>query len=199
MNNENPEHNSDYKDTTLEYNIEMKRPTRLYDFSSWGLSWAYGKTRGYVQPYISTNFNANPIDKEERVWLGDIATASNIPKLKEMGITHVVSAILGLGELSNEFIYHRIPVRDVEWEELSAYFHQTADFIQNALKESPNNKVYVHCVCGVSRSATLVASWLIKYCGYKADEAVEYLKSKREVVDPNSGFLEQLRIFETQV
>lgn len=196
MNTEKNLNNSPRESTS---DREMRRPTRLYDYSSWGLSWAYGKTRGYVQSYISTKFNANPIDPEERVWLGDIATASNIPKLQEMGITHVVSAILGLSELSNEFTYHRIPVRDVEWEELSAYFHETADFIQNALNESPDNKVFVHCVCGVSRSATLVASWLIKYRGYKADDAVEYLKSKREVVDPNSGFLEQLRVFETQV
>lgn len=176
-----------------------KQPTRLYDYSSWGLSWAYGKTRGMVQPYISTKFNANPIDKGERLWLGDIATASNIPKLKELGITHVVSAVLGVGEMSNEFKYYRIPVRDVEWEELSVYFHKAADFIENALNESEDNRVFVHCVCGVSRSATLVASWLIKYEDYTTEEAINYLKECREVVDPNSGFIEQLKTFEKEI
>lgn len=178
---------------------EMNKPTRLYDYSSWGLSWAYGKTRGYLQQYISTEFNANAIDDEERIWLGDIATASNIPKLKEIGITHVVSAILGIGELSDEFEYYRIPVRDVKWEKLSDYFHSAADFIQGALDKSPENKVFVHCVCGVSRSATLVASWLVKYRNFTADKAVEYLKDRREVVDPNSGFIEQLRLFEQEL
>ena len=179
--------------------IEMAKPTRMYDYSSWGLSWAYGKTRGLVQPYISTKFNANPIDDNERVWLGDIATASNVTKLKEMNITHVVSAILGIGELSSEFTYHRIPVRDVEWEELSAYFHSTADFIENALNESPNNRVFVHCVCGVSRSATLVASWLVKYRNFGPDEAIEYLQSRRDVVDPNPGFRKQLQSFAQEI
>lgn len=178
--------------------VSTQKPTLLYDYSSWGLSWAYGKTRGIVQPYISTQFNANPIDDYGRLWLGDVATASNIPKLQEIGITHVVSAILGIGELSSDFVYCRIPVRDVVWEDLSMYFDSTADFIENALNSSENNKVYVHCIRGISRSATLIASWLIKYRKLSTDDAIALLKSKRDVVDPNPGFIEQLRLFENK-
>ena len=177
----------------------MSKPSLIYDYSSYAFHWMYGKSRGKVQSYISTTFNAHPIEKNGRVWLGDIATASNTKELKEQKFTHIVSAVLGVGKINKKFKCHYVPVRDVEWEDLYNYFDSTADFIENALMENKTNKVLVHCVCGVSRSATLIASWLIKYQKFSANEAIEYLQKIRSIVNPNPGFRKQLEKFEMEL
>ena len=58
------------------------------------------------------------------------------------------------------------------------------------------NRVLVHCKEGVSRSASIVISYLMKSRNMKLNETLEYVKNRREVVDPNSGFKEQLKEFE---
>ena len=49
--------------------------------------------------------------------------------------------------------------------------------------------VLVHCAAGVSRSATIVLSYLMKRNLMSRDKAYEYLKSKRNVIHPNSNFM----------
>ena len=41
------------------------------------------------------------------------------------------------------------------------YFEESYIFIENALKKE-NNRVFVHCAAGVSRSATIVIACLMK-------------------------------------
>ena len=54
----------------------------------------YGKIRSYVQGYISTEFNTHEI--MPNIFLGDIASAYNKGELEKHGITHVITAILGV-------------------------------------------------------------------------------------------------------
>lgn len=66
------------------------------------------------------------------------------------------------------------------------------------------NKVLVHCQMGRSRSATMVAMYLlykhlVDVCGEEeidANMVVEFLKQRRNVVDPNTGFVNQIYEFE---
>ena len=43
-------------------------------------------------------------------------------------------------------------------------------------------KIFIHCRCGIQRSANLVSALLIYSRGYKPDEAFSYVKSKRNIV-----------------
>lgn len=52
-------------------------------------------------------------------------------------------------------------------------------------------KVLVHCLQGLSRSATLVLAFLMIKKGMTVTEAVETVRSKRRIY-PNDGFLQQL-------
>uniref|UniRef100_A0A1I7U951 Dual specificity protein phosphatase n=1 Tax=Caenorhabditis tropicalis TaxID=1561998 RepID=A0A1I7U951_9PELO len=55
--------------------------------------------------------------------------------------------------------------------------------------------VLIHCFLGVSRSATLVAFYLISSLGMNWREAVDYIRMKRCSANPNFGFLHQLKLF----
>ncbi|KAK7200993.1 putative dual-specificity protein phosphatase [Novymonas esmeraldas] len=57
--------------------------------------------------------------------------------------------------------------------------------------------VAVHCLVGVSRSASIVIAYLVKKYGVSRDEAMEFIRCTRPVVQPNPGFQRQLTIWET--
>ncbi|EGT35714.1 hypothetical protein CAEBREN_02169 [Caenorhabditis brenneri] len=55
--------------------------------------------------------------------------------------------------------------------------------------------VLVHCFLGVSRSATLIAFYLISAFGMNWREAVDYIRMRRHSANPNFGFLHQLKVY----
>ena len=65
-------------------------------------------------------------------------------------------------------------------------------------KENPEfeNRCFVHCAMGKSRSATSVIMFIMKLFSMPLDDAFEYVKTQREQTEPNDGFLEQLRKFQ---
>lgn len=52
--------------------------------------------------------------------------------------------------------------------------------------------VLVHCNKGVSRSASFVLGYLMKTGGLRLDAALDLLKSKRSIVQPNDSFMTQV-------
>ena len=128
---------------------------KYYTQRSYYLAYVYGNVRGYVQPWISTEFNVNHI--EDGVYISDIASSYNEEQLKAIGITHIITAVLGVHpQFPDSFEYLNVPIRDVHDEDIKSHLTATTDFIKRAL--SDGGKVLVHCVCGVSRSATISRS-----------------------------------------
>jgi protein-tyrosine phosphatase len=52
-----------------------------------------------------------------------------------------------------------------------------------------NDKVLVHCQAGISRSAIVIITWLMKYKKMDFYCALSYVKKIRPVVCPNSSFI----------
>lgn len=68
---------------------------------------------------------------------------------------------------------------------------------QYSMQNSNNqNRVLVHCAMGMSRSATMVIMYLMRKFQIEWNLALEIVKARREVVDPNEGFIEKLKSFE---
>merc|ERR1712032_16218 len=89
----------------------------------------------------------------------------------------------------------RVPVDDSQDEEICEFFNASNRFISEALQGG--GVVLVHCKHGQSRSATVIASYLMSIEeGLAASSVVERLQRVRSKISPNPGFLEQLRRFE---
>ncbi|XP_076980965.1 dual specificity protein phosphatase 13A [Tamandua tetradactyla] len=137
----------------------------------------------------------------DEVWpnlfIGDVATANNRFELWKLGITHVLNAAHGglycqggPDFYGSRVTYLGVPAQDLPDFDISAYFSSAADFIHRALS-TPGAKVLVHCVVGVSRSATLVLAYLMLHQQLPLRQAVIAVRAHRWVF-PNRGFLHQL-------
>lgn len=96
--------------------------------------------------------------------------------------------------------YVRIAVNDNESADLLPYLDGASDAIAEVLRRGEN--VLVHCHQGVSRSATVVAAFLLKLGAASPRsprEVVAWLKTQRAQVEPNLGFRAQLEIYADQL
>lgn len=68
-----------------------------------------------------------------------------------------------------------------------------------AAELSRGHSVLVHCIMGMSRSATVVTGYVMKELGLKRDEALELVRRSRRIARPNPGFLKLLDRLEPQM
>jgi hypothetical protein len=74
--------------------------------------------------------------------------------------------------------------------DLAAQFESAVRFIDDGLARGM--QVLVHCMAGVSRSATIVAAYLIDRHRVGVKQALRLLTAARPQADPNLGFRAQL-------
>lgn len=155
--------------------------------------WLIGKGLSYAQPLINKIRNTFEINEVcSGVYISDFSSACNVEELKKVGITHIVTAIPGVCEMyPQEFKYYMVDVCDRSYSQINKYFDECSDFMDDAVNK--NGKVLVHCKCGVSRSTTLIAAYLIKKKNYSTNGAIEAIKKSRNCIQANDGFVQQLK------
>lgn len=84
-------------------------------------------------------------------------------------------------------------VLDIPEANIIQHFNETFDYIDQAHKSG--GCVLVHCQAGVSRSATVLAAYLMKAHSIEPSEAIARIRAQRPCVSPNSGFLHQLDLY----
>ncbi|XP_052810864.1 dual specificity protein phosphatase 14-like isoform X2 [Mya arenaria] len=126
------------------------------------------------------------------------AGAIKSDRLRTLGITHVVNCTMEIPNLripNLECI--QIQVEDTPSARLGAYFDRCSDRIHQVHKGG--GKTLVHCVAGVSRSASLCMAYLMKYQRMPLDQAYYHVKKRRPVIRPNVGFWRQMIEFERRL
>jgi len=84
-----------------------------------------------------------------------------------------------------------INAMDDENTNLDMVFEDSNKFIDDAVENIGN--ILVHCMMGKSRSATIVGAYLINTFAMNVDEVLSLLKKKRNIIQPNKYFEQQLR------
>jgi hypothetical protein len=135
------------------------------------------------------------------LFLSGIAVARNPSKLSELNINRVVCCCMPSEFPPSDEVegveYFRIDVEDMSREPIDMFFEEGSDFISDSLEN--NEGVLVHCRSGVSRSSTIVIAFLIRNMGMRLFDAFFLLRSKRSIVTPNIGFMDQLLKLELRV
>ncbi|KAJ6561234.1 protein-tyrosine phosphatase-like protein [Mycena vulgaris] len=135
------------------------------------------------------------------LYLSDYFTAHDDTQLAKLGITHVISILDRVPTIPERIPQDKrlhISIADRADVDIQQYLTQTTEFISAALAESQENNVLVHCLQGISRSATVVCAYLVATTSMTATESILYVQAKRSVVCPNLGFRNQLQTWSTQ-
>ncbi|NXU55483.1 DUS27 phosphatase, partial [Turnix velox] len=149
-----------------------------------------------------------PRDAVDEVWpnvfIAEKSVAVNKSRLKRLGITHVLNAAHGTGVYTGPSFYNGlniqylgIEVDDFPDMDISKHFRPAAEFLDEALL-TYRGKILVSSEMGISRSAVLVAAYLMIYHHMTILEALMTLRKKRAIY-PNDGFLKQLRELNEQL
>eukprot|EP01111_Echinosteliopsis_oligospora_P012004 TRINITY_DN4073_c0_g1_i1.p1 TRINITY_DN4073_c0_g1~~TRINITY_DN4073_c0_g1_i1.p1 ORF type:complete len:228 (+),score=65.24 TRINITY_DN4073_c0_g1_i1:119-802(+) len=146
--------------------------------------------------FSSEKFNAHEVFPN--LYVGDVYAAHNTNELQKRGFTHIVNCVPGVKPaFEDDFKYLYIPMLDCATEAISDQFNASFEFIHDAL--SNHGRVLVHCLQGMSRSATIASAYVMKALHVSADEAVSILQAKRGIVRPNYGFMIQLEFYGKQM
>jgi hypothetical protein len=143
---------------------------------------------------IRKPFNCDSVNQiTKRLFLSNYAASLNYDLLKSLGINQILSVGIELPpHKTTHFKTMHLPLDDTPKENISKHFEEAHKFINKDI-------TLVHCYAGISRSATIVISYLMKYHKMSLNEALEYCRSIRPIVNPNKGFINQLIEFEKKL
>lgn len=146
------------------------------------------------------DLSGGPVNLDEiepGLWLGNVTAAADLPTLEKLSIRTVLtidSCPLPAHVTENPSLRVKyIQASDVPREDLIKHFEDTNNYIRTSLEEDRN--VLVHCYFGVSRSATIVIAYIMEKYKIGFEAALQRVKAKRRFIMPNTGFVNQLKLY----
>lgn len=125
------------------------------------------------------------------LYLGSQQTSMDWGCLKAKGITHIINATPSQPNyFEGSMKYLRVSLADNTEEDLRQHMQSTYAFIEEARRTG--GACLVHCFAGVSRSASIVLSYLLLSRRLPILEGLTLLRQARPQVSPNHGFMSQL-------
>ncbi|WVR06350.1 hypothetical protein IAU60_003381 [Kwoniella sp. DSM 27419] len=156
------------------------------------------------------------------LWIGDLVSAMDTEGLERRGITNILSLLRPALKFNPSLSVYPLEIDDSADTDILTHLPSCVSWIQAILdlREATQNGtgaeveaaeldpaiakvagrpkpggVLVHCQAGMSRSATVVAAYLMRAYDLDPVQAVVSLREKRPVVDPSETFWHQLGLF----
>lgn len=127
------------------------------------------------------------------MYLGSDTVAQNYQLLQENGISHVINCAADYSGNYHEdkgLKYLSFHLKDHTRENIESCFYRAIEFITEAKQQG--GRVFVHCVQGISRSATIILSYMIFTSKIHFEEGLKFVREKRQIANPNMNFMAQL-------
>jgi Dual specificity phosphatase, catalytic domain len=144
------------------------------------------------------------------LYISDIFGAQNVGWIQNSRFTGIIDLSNSPAQVkfAKQIQVLRIPIDDNSHSNIHVYFRKCYEFINNHLEHGSEykitnsvnsgkrvmpGKVLVFCRAGMSRSATIVIYYLMKAFSLTVEDAISFLKKKRHQIQPNNGFIKQLK------
>ena len=135
----------------------------------------------------------------DHLYLCGVAALSR-DELESHGITCIMNMATELDtskHAGNGIDYVHYAMDDVSDEDLLSHMDECVDFIYSVHKKG--GRIVVHCIAGVSRSASICLAYLMKHYRWSLRKAFLHVQALRPVIRPNNGFWRQLIVYEERV
>lgn len=144
--------------------------------------------------YDGAETGRDPDQVRPRLFISDAETAEDRNVLLRHNVSHIVNLCGSETPYPEEFTYLTFGnIMDCPKQDILSHLGRCIAFINRGLDSGTG--VLVHCHAGVSRSATVVIAFLMHSESLSVDEALRELRKVRPCVQPNQGFIVQLRRF----
>jgi len=119
--------------------------------------------------------------------------------IQELGIVYILNTAYSERDVNEELYgpdrkFLGISMDDDSSYDISKDFSRCIEFIKSAQVEQ--QPILIHCMAGVSRSATITIAYFMQQKKMSLEEAAEYVFQKRRIIFPNIGFIKHLMEFE---
>jgi len=109
------------------------------------------------------------------LYLGNAKASKSIELLESKSITHIIS-LAGKICYPGRINYHTCKIADSKDEDIGPFLADAITFINQARESKNGGCVFVHCMAGVSRSATIVIAYLMTRYALSIRDAYVYVK-----------------------
>jgi hypothetical protein len=139
----------------------------------------------------------------EQIWIGSYGDTSNDSFLDERQITQILCCAeelpLRVGfPYSQRYSGHKVPLIDDRADEKTkGYFLEGATVLDTWVNDG--KKIMVHCFAGISRSVSVVITYLMVYKGWSYDLAFQHIKLRRPRMNPHPEFIPILKAIEAKL
>ena len=133
------------------------------------------------------------------LYIGSENDATNIRKLHDKGITHVVNCAESYVQTGLEYYarngdkiqYLGFPAEDDVNYDIMQHFDDVYSFVEDARKSG--GKALVHCIMGVNRSGAMTVAYTMVHKDLGPLKAAKFVKDRRRgMLLTNAGFQAQL-------
>ncbi|XP_012533810.1 dual specificity protein phosphatase 15 [Monomorium pharaonis] len=129
------------------------------------------------------------------LYVGNYQDSKDADQLERFEITHILAIHDTARRLHSDKHYLCILAADSPDQNLSQYFSVCNDFIHSARLRGGN--VLIHCLAGMSRSVTVAVAYIMSTTNLSWKEALKVVRVGRSIANPNVGFQQQLKDFES--
>ncbi|XP_076658083.1 uncharacterized protein LOC143362107 isoform X2 [Halictus rubicundus] len=129
------------------------------------------------------------------LYVGNYHDSKDADQLERFEITHILAIHDTARQLHSDKHYLCIMAADSPDQNLSQYFSLCNDFIHSARLRGGN--VLIHCLAGMSRSVTVAVAYIMSTTNLSWKEALKVVRVGRSIANPNVGFQQQLKDFES--
>ena len=165
----------------------------------------YNRIKMNLKEELNMDNNERKIEEDyneiikDFLYISGYKTASTLIDLQNLKITNIINCSGDLCEnLSFSGInYLTLNIRDNVSENIECLFFKCINYINEAKEK--NGRVLIHCYKGVSRSVSVIISYLIYLYNWTYDEAFDFVQLKRPIANPNIGFYLQLKTFHKRI
>jgi predicted protein tyrosine phosphatase len=134
----------------------------------------------------------------DRIWIGNAEDAMDASQMEKNGITAVLNVMRTMTDMPD---YKEMDGVDYTYVQLLDGPGNTKEqFISAVLSLRKylfdGHKVLVHCRAGISRSVSVVACYLWGTGVYTLEDAIDLIKEKRPIADPNPHLLRLIKVIQ---
>ena len=136
----------------------------------------------------------------DNIWLGNARNAASFYDLKNKNIKLIINVT---NEISNyypeEFDYLKYDINDNNKDEIIDFLKDSYQKIIDFKKNNNDKHILIHCFMGASRSASILLYYIINTLKnedgttYNLNQAIDFLKEKREIINPSEKFILDLQ------